>query len=100
MELLNPLSSVMFPARSAAYTATAGVTASWNPGPQGVTVWSDQACYVVVGEGVTATVNDTPVPPFTMIPFKVPVGTGAPWAVSAVWLGVAGTIYAKPINAQ
>jgi len=100
MELLNPLSSTDFPARTISYTGTAGVTATWPAGPQGVVVWSDQSCYILVGEGVTATTAATPVPPFTPIPFKVPQGTGAPWRVSAIQVATAGTIYCKPINSQ
>lgn len=100
MELLNPLADADFPAKSVSYTGTAGVTDAWPAGPQGVVVWSDQACYVLVGEGVTATTSSTPVPPFTPIPFKVPQGTGAPWRVSAIQVSTGGTVYAKPINSQ
>ena len=52
MELLNPLADADFPAKSISYTGSAGVTGAWPAGPQGVVVWSDQACYVLVGEGV------------------------------------------------
>jgi len=100
MELLNPLSQADYPSKSVAYTGTAGSTGTWNPGPQGVVVWSDQACYIEVGEGVVATTSSTPVPPLTPIPFKVPQGTGAPWRVSAIQVSLGGTIYCKPINAQ
>jgi hypothetical protein len=100
MELLNPLSQANYPAKSVAYTGTAGSTGTWDPGPQGVVVWSDQACYIEVGEGVVATTSSTPVPPLTPIPFKVPQGTGAPWRVSAIQVSLGGTIYCKPINAQ
>ena len=100
MELLNPLSLTDFPARTATYTGSAGNTATWTAGPQGVVVWSDQACYILVGECVVATTSATPVPPFTPIPFKVPQGTGAPWRVSAIQVSTGGTIYCKPINAQ
>ena len=100
MELLNPLSTAAFPAKSVAYTGTAGSTTAWNAGPQGVVVWSDQACYIEVGEGVTATTSSTPVPANTMIPFKVPQGTGAPWRVSAIQVSAGGTVYAKPMNIQ
>jgi hypothetical protein len=55
MELLTPLNDTLFPALSVAYTDTAGSTATWKAGPQGVVIWSDQACFVTVGEGVTAT---------------------------------------------
>jgi hypothetical protein len=98
MELLRPLSDTDFPAKSVAYTGTAGSTATWNPGPEGVVVWSDQACYVAVGVGVTATTSSTPVPPFTPIPFYLEPGSGAPWRVSAIQVSTGGTIYCKPIN--
>ena len=98
MELLRPLADADFPAKSVAYTGTAGSTAAWNPGPEGVMVWSDQACYVAVGVGVTATTDSTPVPPFTPIPFYLEPGSGAPWRVSAIQVSTGGTIYCKPIN--
>ena len=98
MELLNPLADGNFPARTASYTGTAGSTTAWPAGPQGVVVWSTTAAYVTVGEGVTATTSSTPIPANTPIPFIVPQGTGAPWRVSAIQIGSAGTVYAKPIN--
>jgi hypothetical protein len=100
MELLNPLSKSDFPARTASYTDSAANTATWAAGPQGVVVWSDQACYIEVGEGAVATTASTPVPPFTPIPFKVPQGTGGQWRVSAIRVSADGTVYAKPINSQ
>jgi len=100
MELLNPLADTTFPARSQTYTGTAGVTGTWSAGPQGVVVWSDQACFVLVGEAVTATTSSTPIPANTPIPFKVPQGTGAPWRVSAIQVSTGGTVYAKPMNTQ
>lgn len=100
MELLNPMADALYPARTASYTGTAGSTATWLSGPQGVVVWSDQACYVTVGEGVTATTSSTPIPANTPIPFKVPAGTGAPWRVSAIQVSAGGTVYCKPINIQ
>lgn len=101
MELLNPLSDASFPARTVAYTGTAGSTVEWPSGPEGVVIWSDTACYVVVGENVTATAtNATPIPAQTPIPFKVPRGSGAPWRVSAIQIAAGGTIYCKPILAQ
>ena len=98
MELLNPLSDSTFPAQTAAFTGTAGSTAGWNAGPQGVVVWATEPCYVVVGEGVTATTASTQIPAFTPIPFTVPQGTGAVWRVSAIQLSAGGSVYAKPIN--
>ena len=100
MELLNALSKTDFPAKSVAYTGTAGNTGTWAPGPQGVVVWSDQSCYIEVGEGAVATTASTPVPPFTPIPFKVPASAGGQWRVSAIQVSTGGTIYCKPINSQ
>lgn len=96
MELLNPLDG--YPAYTANYTGTAGSTTAWNPGPEGVVVWCTSAAYVRVGEDVTATTADTPIPANTPIPFMVPNGTGAPWRVSAIQVSGGGTLYAKPIN--
>lgn len=98
MELLNPLNDTTFPALSVAYTGTAGNTSTWQAGPQGVVIWSDQACYVTVGEGAVATTASTPIPANSPIPFKVPEGTGAPWRVSAIQVSTGGTVYAKPVN--
>ena len=98
MELLNPLNDTLFPGRTVAYTDTAGSTATWEPGPQGVMVWSTTPCYVVVGEGVTATTASTPIPAFTPIPFIVPQGTGAQWRVSAIRISDSGSIYCRPMN--
>ena len=96
MELLNPLDG--YPAYTANYTGTAGNTTAWAPGPEGVVVWSTTAAYIRVGEGVTATTSDTPIPANTPIPFLVPNGTGAPWRVSALRVTSDGAVYAKPIN--
>ena len=96
MQLLNPLDA--YPAYTASYTGTAGSTTAWNPGPEGVVVWSTTAAYVKVGEGAVATTSDTPIPANTPIPFVVPNGTGAPWRVSAIQVSSGGSVYAKPIN--
>ena len=99
MELLNPMSQADYPAYTASYTGTAGNTTGWPAGPQGVVVWSDQACYVEVGVGAVATTSSTPIPPFTPIPFAVPLNSsGAAWRVSAIQVSTGGTIYCKPIN--
>ena len=98
MELLRPLMDPTFTARSVAYTGTAGNTGTWPAGPQGVLVWSTTDAYIRVGEGVTATTADTPIPAFTPVPFTVPPGTGAPFRVSAIQIAAGGTIYAKPMN--
>lgn len=98
MELLRPLNDAGFATQSASYSGSAGTTTGWNAGPQGVLVWSTTDTYVRVGEGVTATTADTPIPAFTPVPFTVPPGTGAVWRVSALQISAGGTVYAKPIN--
>jgi len=98
MELLNPLADADFPGQTVAYTGTAGSTSTWNPGPQGVVVWSTTPAYIAVGAGATATTSSTPIPAFTPIPFIIPVGTSAPWRVSAIRVADSGDVYAKPIN--
>jgi hypothetical protein len=100
MELLKPLSKADFPAYSVAFTGTAGNTSTWNAGPQGVVVWSDQPCFVEVGEGAVATTASTPIPAFTPIPFAVPINVSGVWRVSAIQVSTGGIIYCKPINKQ
>lgn len=104
MELLNPLADATYPARTAAYTGTAGSTTAWPPGPQGVVVWCDSDAFIVVGDAVTATTsNGTPIPANTPIAFTVPTSiadTGSSWRVSAIQVSAGGTLYAKPINAR
>ena len=98
MELLRPLNDAGFAAQSAAYTGTAGSVTGWNAGPQGVLVWCTSDAYIRVGNNVTATTADTPLPANTPVPFAVPGGTGGVWRVSAVQIASGGTLYAKPIN--
>ena len=100
MELLKPLDKTGFAAQTASYTGTAGNTTGWNAGPQGVLVWSDQPCYVEVGEGAVATTASTPIPAYTPVPFAVPLTTTGVWRVSAIQVSSGGTVYAKPINKQ
>ena len=100
MELLNPLSKAGFPGQTVAFTATAGSTAVWPAGPEGVMVWSDQPCYVEVGEGAVATTASTPIPAFTPIPFKIPTGTSGGWRVSAIRITNDGAIFCKPMNTK
>lgn len=99
MELLNPLNGSDYGAKSVSFTGTAGNTSTWPPGPQGVIIWSDAACYVSVGEGVVATTTlGTPIPAYTPIPFIVPITVSGPWRVSAIQIDTAGTVYCKPMN--
>ncbi len=100
MELLRPLTDSGFATQSVAYTGTAASTTGWNAGPQGVLVWSTTDAYIRVGEGVTATTSDTPLPAYTPVPIKVPQGTGGIWRVSAIQISSGGVVYAKPINIQ
>jgi hypothetical protein len=100
MELLNPLARANFPAQTAAFTGTAGSTSGWPAGPEGVIVWSTEHCYVAVGEGVTATTSDTPIPALTPIPLKIPTGTSGLWRVSAIQISSGGTVYCKPMNTK
>lgn len=98
MELLKTLKDDVYPAKTAAYTGTAGSTTTWPPSAQGVLIWSTTECYVAVGEGVTATTASTPIPAYTPIPFAVPQSTSGPWRVSAIQVSAGGTIYCKPVN--
>jgi len=101
LELLNPLTDSSFDVKSVAFTGTAGSTGTWSAGPTGVLIWADSPCYVIVGEGVTATAtNGTPIPANTPIPFLVPLKVSGAWRVSAIQIAAGGTVYAKPINAQ
>jgi hypothetical protein len=100
MELLKPLNKTDFPAFSVSFTGSAGNTSTWNAGPQGVMVWSDQPCFVEVGEGAVATTASTPIPAFTPIPFAVPITVSGAWRVSAIQVSTGGIVYAKPINKQ
>lgn len=105
MELLRPNMDAAYAAKSVAYTGTAGTTGTWPAGPQGVLVWCTTDAYIRVGEGVTATTNDTPIPSYTPVPFFVPQpgsgasgATGGAWQVSAIQVTTGGTMYCKPIN--
>ena len=102
MELLKSMGQTDYPAYTATAGAVAGNTTDWLPGPQGVLVWCDQSCYVEVGVNAVATSSSTPIPPFTPIPFAVPLNTtGAPWRVSVLRIGSTdGTAYCKPVNKQ
>ena len=96
-EFINPMTDASYAGTSVAYTGTAGSTSVYPRGPEGVVVCVTSAAYVSVGVGVTATSADTYVPANTMVKFKIPDGTGAPWRVSAVQVAAGGTLYVKPI---
>lgn len=97
MDLVVPSDDASMASQTVTYTGTAGVTATFNPGPKGVLVWCTTDAYVKVGEGVTATTASTPIPAYTPIAFGVPVGSGAAWRVSAIQISAGGSVYAKPI---
>lgn len=102
MELLRPLNDSAFAAQSVAYTGTAGSVTGWPAGPQGVLVWCTTDAYIRVGNTVTATTADTPLPAGVPVPIYVPQSggdaTGGLWRVSAIQISAGGTLYAKPIN--
>ena len=83
MQLLNPLIDSNYPALTVAYTGTAGATAAYPPGPQGVSVFCTTAAYVVVGEAVTATTANV-ANPETSPPHRL----STPTAVARNWLGI------------
>ena len=86
-------------AATTTFSGTAQATTGFKPGPGAVLVWTTVDAYVKVGEGVTSTTGDTPIPSYTPILLAVPKGTGAPWRVSAVRIGsVSGDVYAKPVT--
>lgn len=85
-----------YAAQTASYTGTAGSTSTFQPGANAVLVFCTTAAYVKVGVGVTATTASTPLPANTPIIMRVPVGTGAPWRVSAIQIASGGNVYAKP----
>ena len=85
--------------KSITYTGTAGVTATFKPGPKGVLITCTTDAYVLVGEGVTATTaNSTYIPAGVTWPFNVPNGTGASWRVSAIQVSAGGTVYATALQ--
>ena len=94
---IAPMTDAGYASATITYTGTAGVTAKFNPGPKGVLIWTTTDAYVRVGEGVTATTSDTPIPSYTPVVFDVPNGSGAPWRVSAIQVSAGGSVYAKPV---
>jgi hypothetical protein len=81
-----------------AYTGTAGSTATFQAGPQMVLVYCSTACFVKIGEAVTATTADIPLPGNVVAVLRVPPGTGAPWRVSAIQASSGGSVFAQPVN--
>ena len=98
MELLDTCADASFPARTVAYTGTAGSTGTWPAGPQGVLIWCTSDAYVTIGEGATATTASIALPANTPVPFTVPLTVSGAWRVSAIQISAGGTLYAKPMN--
>lgn len=94
MDILYPSSDT---ARSVAYTGTAGTTSTLRPA-KAVMVWCTSDAYVRVGEGVTATSADLPLPAYQVVILSVPPGSGAPFVVSAIQISAGGTVYAKSVG--
>ena len=97
-DVICPCNDAGYAAATITYTGTAGVTATFKPGPPAVLVWTTTDAYVLVGEGVTATSAATPIPAYTPMKFDVPPGSGAAWRVSAIQISAGGSVYAKPLN--
>lgn len=96
---ITPNFDASFPAQSVAYTGTAGSTSGWTTQPAGVLVWSTTDCYVAVGNSVTATSNDMPLPAYTPITITNPdINKNGLCRVSAIQISAGGTIYAKPVS--
>ena len=97
MSAFLPSDDAAYAAQTVSYTGTAGVTATFQPGPSDVLVFCTTAAYVKVGVGVTATTASTPLPANTPMIFRVPPNSsGAPWRVSAIQIASGGNVYAKP----
>lgn len=97
-DFIEILDRTLFPTVQVNFTATAANSANYQRGAMGIIVFSSQLCYIEVGEGVTATTSSFPIYQNTPYKIKVPVGTGAPWRVSAIRNGTDGTLWVKPIN--
>ena len=97
MDVITPSSAT---ARTVAYTGTAGSTSTFPSGALAVLVWCTTAAYVKVGEGVTATTADLPIPANVPVLIQVPPGSGAAWRVSAIQIASGGDVYAKAVGGQ
>lgn len=86
------------PAKTTTYTGTAGSTATFPNHPQALLVWTTTDAYVTVGEGVTATSSDLPIPANIPVILYVPRGSGAAVRASAIQISAGGSIYAKPVG--
>ena len=94
---MDTISPSDYPSKTVTYTGTAGTTAAINPA-RAVLVWTTTDAYVKVGESVTATSSDTPIPAYTPVLFEVPRGSNAPFVVSAIQISAGGSVYAKSVG--
>lgn len=99
MNLLDICNSTEYPTVTASFTGTAASTSLINPGPEGLAIWTDSPCYILIGENPTASnSNGTPIPQNTMIPIKIPQALRTkPIKVSAIRISTSGTLYVTPI---
>ena len=77
------------------YTGTAGTVGPFPP-CNAVWVWASTDAFIKIGEGVTATNNDFPMPAFTPVLFRV--DTMNAFSVSAIQITSGGSVYANPVN--
>ena len=101
---LNPaLITPCFP-RVAWRIRAAGSTATWpfDPTIRAVLVWCTTDAYIAIGDSVTATTNDLPLPAYTpvVLPIVANVPGSSSWRVSAIQIAAGGTVYAKPLMQQ
>lgn len=80
------------------YTGTAGNTTQYAPGPDAVWCWATTDCYVKIGDTVTATTTDFPIPAYTPVVIPVPTSSGKPFRVSAVQISAGGNFYCCPVT--
>lgn len=85
------------PAKTTTYTGTAGSTGTFPNNPKALLVWTTTDAYVKVGDGVTATSSDLPLPAYTPVLLAVPQNAILP-RVSAIQIAAAGSVYAKVVG--
>ena len=83
---------------SVAYTGTAGNTAVFAS-TAALLIWTTSDAFVKVGDGVTATTSDLPIPAYTPIIMRTPSGVTGALRASAIQISAGGTLYAVPVSA-
>lgn len=99
MNLVDICNYNNYPSVSVAFTETAASTSLIPAGPEGFVIWSDSACYFLIGENPTVSItNGTPIPQNTMVPVKIPQSLrDRALKVSAVRITTSGTLYVIPV---